>query len=513
MNLLKSLLTISTMTIVSRLFGFIRDIILARMFGASMEMDAFVIAFKLPNSLRRIFAEGAFSQAFIPILVEYKNQRGKQETNLLISNISGFMSIVLLLVTVLGIIYAPQIIFITAPGFSKNYDKFNTTVSLLKIVFPYIFLISLSALSSAVLNTWNVFYVPAISPTLLNISIIFFAIFISPYCQSPIISIAWSVILGGILQLIYQLIYLQQLKLLLIPKFNLRNLGVVRILKKMLPAMLGVSASHASIMLNTIFSSFLISGSISWMYYADRLMELPTGVLGAALSTILLPNLAKKFTVNNQKDYRSLMDWGLKISFLLTLPSAVILAILSKPLILSLFQYNKFSNFDAKMTQYTLIAYSFGLVGLIIVKVLVAGFYSRQNIKTPVTIAIITLILTQIMNLLFVNVLQHVGLALSISIAANFNAIVLYWQLKKKKLFYPQPGWRLFFIKLFISLLVMAIILLTIMQFITISNNIFLNIINLLFICIISMCTYLFMLKLFGFSLKDFYYFYDKKNL
>ena len=412
MNLLKSLAAVSSMTMFSRVLGFARDAIVARIFGAGMATDAFFVAFKLPNLLRRIFAEGAFSQAFVPILAEYKSKQGEDATRVFVSYVSGLLTLALAVVTVAGMLAAPWVIMVTAPGFADTADKFALTSQLLKITFPYILLISLASLVGAILNTWNRFSIPAFAPTLLNISMIGFALFAAPYFNPPV------------------------------------------------PAILGVSVSQISLIINTIFASFLASGSVSWMYYADRLMEFPSGVLGVALGTILLPSLSKSFASGNHDEYNRLMDWGLRLCFLLALPSAVALGILSGPLTVSLFQYGKFTAFDALMTQRALIAYSVGLIGLIVVKVLAPGFYSRQDIKTPVKIAIVTLILTQLMNLACIGPLKHAGLSLSIGLAACLNASLLYWQLRKQKIFTPQPGWMAFLLRLVVAVLVMSGVLL-----------------------------------------------------
>lgn len=452
------------MTMISRILGFIRDAIIARYFGAGMATDAFFVAFKLPNLLRRIFAEGAFSQAFVPILAEYKNQHGDEATRTFVAYVSGLLTLVLAVVTIIGMITAPIIIFITAPGFRNPVEKFELSITLLQITFPYIFFISLASLAGAILNTWNRFSVPAFVPTFLNLSMIGFTLFASPYFNPPILSLAVAVLVGGLLQLLYQLPYLKQIGMLVLPRLNLKDSGVWRVLKQMGPAILGVSVGQISLIINTIFASFLVSGSVSWMYYADRLMEFPTGVLGVALGTILLPSLSKSFTQGRYDEYSALLDWGLRLCFLLALPSAVGLCILSKPLIATLFEYGQFTHQDTLMTQQALIAYSIGLLGLILIKVLAPGFYSRQDIKTPVKIAIFILILTQLMNLAFIIPFKHAGLALSIGLAACLNAGLLFWQLRKKQFFTPQKGWLIFFSKISVAVILMAISLWFAMQ-------------------------------------------------
>ena len=464
MNLLKSLAAVSSMTMLSRVLGFVRDTIVARTFGAGMATDAFFVAFKLPNLLRRIFAEGAFSQAFVPILAEYKAQQGEEATRTFLAYVSGLLTLVLAVVTLLGMLAAPLVIWITAPGFADTPEKFALTSSLLRVTFPYILLISLASLAGAVLNTWNRFSVPAFVPTLLNVSMIIFALFLTPYFDPPIMAMAWATLVGGLAQFLYQLPHLKRIGMLVLPRLNLRDSGVWRVMKQMGPAILGVSVSQISLIINTIFASFLAAGSVSWMYYADRLMELPSGVLGVALGTILLPALSRTYAKADRQEYSRLLDWGLRLCFLLVLPCSAALALLSEPLTVSLFQYGRFDAHDALMTQRALVAYAVGLLGIILVKVLAPGFYAQQNIKTPVKIALFTLAVTQVLNLILIVPLQHVGLALAIGVAACLNAGLLFWQLRRHNLFIPQAGWTSFLLRLLIAVAVMTAVLFGLMQ-------------------------------------------------
>lgn len=464
MNLLKSLAAVSSMTMLSRVLGFVRDTIVARTFGAGMATDAFFVAFKLPNLLRRIFAEGAFSQAFVPILAEYKAQQGEEATRTFLAYVSGLLTLVLAVVTLLGMLAAPLVIWVTAPGFADTPEKFALTSSLLRVTFPYILLISLASLAGAVLNTWNRFSVPAFVPTLLNVSMIVFALFLTPYFDPPIMAMAWATLVGGLAQFLYQLPHLKRIGMLVLPRLNLRDSGVWRVMKQMGPAILGVSVSQISLIINTIFASFLAAGSVSWMYYADRLMELPSGVLGVALGTILLPALSRTYAKADRQEYSRLLDWGLRLCFLLVLPCSAALALLSEPLTVSLFQYGRFDAHDALMTQRALVAYAVGLLGIILVKVLAPGFYAQQNIKTPVKIALFTLAVTQVLNLILIGPLQHVGLALAIGLAACLNAGLLFWQLRRHNLFIPQAGWTGFLLRLLIAVAVMTAVLVGLMQ-------------------------------------------------
>ena len=461
MNLLKALAKVGSMTFVSRILGFVRDTLIARVFGAGMLSDAFIVAFKIPNLLRRVSAEGAFSQAFVPILAEYKSQRSFEETHSLINRVATWMGIILVGVTLLGMLAAPLIVALIAPGFTADHAKMQLTIELLRITFPYIFFISLVSMAGGVLNTYNKFGIPAFTPVWLNVSMIVAVLFFADHFAEPIKVLAWAVFFGGFLQLIFQIPFLKQIGLL--PKFELKrdDEGVWRILKLMGPAVLGVSVAQISLIINTIFASFLKTGSVSWLYYADRLMEFPTGVMGVALGTILLPSLSKAYASQDDVEYSQLLDWGLRLTFILAAPAAVALAVLSAPLVVALFHYGKFTGIDVLMTQQALVAYSVGLLGLILVKILAPGFYARQNIKTPVKIAVFTLVTTQLMNLVFVFGLdlKHAGLALAIGLGACINASLLYYHLRKAGIYHLQPGWLIFLVKLVVALIVMGAVL------------------------------------------------------
>jgi putative peptidoglycan lipid II flippase len=508
MNLLKALATVGSMTFLSRVLGFVRDTLVARVFGAGLETDAFFTAFKIPNLLRRLFAEGAFSQAFVPVLAEYKNRKGHEATQALVNHVATLLLLALLGVTLLGMLAAPVVVYLSAPGFYADPDKFGLTVSMLQIIFPYILFISLVALAGGVLNTYSKFSVPAFTPVLLNLAFIFGTLVMAKYFNPPVMALAWAVLLGGALQLAFQLPHLAKIGLL--PKFslNLHDEGVWRILKLMGPAVFGVSIAQLSLLINTIFASFLVTGSVSWLYYADRLMEFPTGMLGVALGTILLPSLAKSYSNQDTGEYSQLLDWGLRLTLILALPSAAALAVLAVPLISGLFYYGHFSVHDVWMTRQAVIAYSCGLLGLIMVKVLAPGFYARQNIKTPVKIAVFTLVMTQLMNLLFVFGLQlhHAGLALSIGLAACLNAALLLWFLLKGGIYQPRPGWLVFLLKVGAAVGAMSLAL----HFAMGSDDLWLHIssrwrlIRLLGLVVLGVATYFAVLWALGFRAKDF---------
>jgi len=506
MSLLKALATVSGMTLISRVLGFVRDLVIARVFGAGLATDAFFVAFKLPNLLRRLFAEGAFSQAFVPILAEYKNRRGEDDTRVLVDHVSGALAAALFIVSVIGVLAAPLIILVTAPGFTDAPGKFDLTVSLLRVTFPYIFFISLTALAGGILNTYSRFAVPAITPTLLNLSFIGFALWGAPYFDPPVTALAWAVFAGGVAQLALQVPALARIGLLPRFKLNLRDEALWRILRQMGPAVFGVSISQVSLVINVIFASFLVTGSVSWLYYADRLMEFPMGLLGAALGTILLPSLAKHHAERSAREYSELLDWGLRLTLLLATPAAAALALLAVPLVATLFQYGAFGAEDVYATRRAVMAYSVGLIGLVMVKVLAPGFYARQDIRTPVKIALVTLGLTQVMNFAFIVPLRHAGLALAIGLGACINASLLLRGLRRRDIYTPQPGWPVFLVRLALAVYAMS----SVLWLVTPGDASWLSMgaaaraAGLAWIVVLGVTTYFAALWLLGFRLADF---------
>ncbi|MGQ0512381.1 MAG: murein biosynthesis integral membrane protein MurJ [Betaproteobacteria bacterium] len=451
MNLLRALATVSSLTLVSRVLGFVRDFFIARVFGAGLVTDAFFVAFRIPNLLRRLFGEGAFSQAFVPILGEAKARQVPEEVRELVDCVFTVLFLALLATAALGVIAAPFIVHLTAPGFAEEPGKFALTVAMLRITFPYIVFISLVALAAGVLNTWSRFAVPAVTPALLNVSFIVGAAFFADRFEPPVLVLAWAVFAGGVLQLVLQLPALARIGMLPRWRLNLAHQGMRRVLKLMAPAVFGVSVSQVSLLINTVFASFLVTGSVSWLYYADRLMEFPAGLLGVALGTILLPSLSRYHAAADHDGYGRLLDWGLRLTLLLALPAAAALAVLALPLVATLFQYGRFGAADAWATREALVAYSAGLVGMILVKILAPGFYARQNVATPVRIGIITLIATQLFNAALIGPLKHAGLALAIALGALLNAALLYRGLRRHGIYTPQPGWIGFSLKLAVS--------------------------------------------------------------
>jgi putative peptidoglycan lipid II flippase len=465
MNLFKSFFTISAFTLLSRITGLLREILIARAFGAGVLTDAFNVAFRLPNLLRRLFAEGAFSQAFVPILAEYKSKQDKQNVKYLLDAVSICLSWVLVLTVLIGIIAAPILVKLIASGFHADAHTYQTTVDLTRIMFPYIGFMSMVAFSSAILNSYNKFSIPAFTPVLLNVSFIVFAMVFSGdiYMQGV------AVFIGGLLQLAIQVPALHKLGML--PRLSISYAqfkkavkfdGVKRIAKQMVPATLAVSVAQISLIINTNIASSLKAGSVSWLSYADRLMEFPTALLGVALSTILMSNLSKSIASKDYKQYSATLDWGLQFMLILTIPCAIGLFLYGEALCATLFNYGKFNAHDVEMTSKALTFYGIGIIGLIAVKILAPGFYAQQNIKTPVRIAIIVLVLTQIMNILFVPSLSHTGLALSIGLGACINAILLLIGLIKSKAYTSQfhiKNWLIFIIKIAIATSIIGMIM------------------------------------------------------
>lgn len=461
MNLLRALAAVSSLTLVSRILAFVRDVLIASLFGAGMVNDAYVLATRLPNLLRRLFAEGAFSQAFVPIFGEYKNRKGHDETKLLVDHVVTLLAIILFIVTLIGIIAAPLIIYLTAPGFIKEPEKFDLTVQMLRITSPYLFFISLVAVAAGILNSYNKFWVPAFAPVLLNVCLIGGALWLTPYFEQPVMGLAWAWFIAGFVQLAFQVPFLKKIGMLPTWSFNLKDAGVWRIIKQMGPAVFGVSIAQISLIINTIIASLLVTGSVSWLYYADRLMEFPSGLLGVALGTILLPSLSKLHANNDSVEYSKMLDWGLRLTFMLALPAALALGLIAVPLMATMFQHGAFTAHDVLMSRNALVGYSVGLIGLILVKILAPGFYARQDIRTPVKIGIVTLLATQLMNLLFVFGLQlhHAGLALSIGLGACLNSAILFHFLRKHGIYKAEPGWFTFALKLAVALTALGLTL------------------------------------------------------
>jgi putative peptidoglycan lipid II flippase len=454
------------MTLVSRIFGLLRDITLATLFGASGGTDAFLVAFKIPNFMRRLFAEGAFSQAFVPVFSEYKEKRGRIELQDLLDHVAGKLGGVLLVITIIGSLAAPGLVYVFAPGFSDEPDRFALTAELLRITFPYLFFIALVAFAGGILNSYGRFGVPAFTPVILNLCLIGAAWWLAPMFDEPLMALAWGVFAAGLLQLLFQFPSLIKLGLMPRPRIARKHEGVTKILKLMLPAVIGSSVAQINLLLDTVIASFLVAGSVSWLYYSDRLLEFPLGVLGIAVATVILPVLSSQHARASTTEFSSTLNWAMRLVLIIAMPACIGLLMLSAPVLAALFQYGEFSASDTHLASLSLMAYILGLPGFIMIKVLAPGYYARQDTRTPVRIAIIAMISNMVMNILFVAPLvlleyeaPHVGLALATTCSAYINAVMLYRGLHSSKIFIPVPGWGKLLVQIALACGLMALLL------------------------------------------------------
>lgn len=499
-RLLRATAGVSLMTVLSRVLGLVREIIFATHFGATAGMDAFLVAFKIPNFMRRLFAEGAFSQAFVPIFSQQYSQHDQSQLKQTVQYVAGTLALILFVIAVLGILSSALWIALFAPGFAHDPAKFNLAQFMLRLTFPYIFFISLTALAGGVLNTFSRFLVPAFTPVLLNIAIIAMVWYLAPHLAHPVVAAAWGVLLAGIIQFLFQLPFLYRIGMLVWPKWGWHQPVVRRLVKLMVPVLFGASVAQISLLLDTIFASFLPTGSVSWLYYSDRLMQFPLGIFGVALSTVVLPVLSKHHGRQDQEGYNRSLDWALKLVMLFGVPAASGLAILSGPLIAALFGYHQFNHFDVLMSQRSLIAFSFGLLFFIAVKVLVSAFYARQNMRTPVKIAAVAMLTNLIFNGLLIGPLAHVGLALATSISAIVNVTLLVWFLFRLKIYRPCQGWSRILIATVLATLVMGAALFWLSPLVTtwLQWHLLTRLWHLLALIALAVCLYLIVLALCG---------------
>ncbi|MEQ6886199.1 murein biosynthesis integral membrane protein MurJ [Salicola sp. Rm-C-2C1-2] len=459
-GLLRSSGIFAVFTMLSRVLGLARDIVIARYFGAGPDADAFFVAFKIPNFLRRLFGEGAFNQAFVPVLSEYREKYDTRSVHSLVNTVAGSLGFVLLVVSVLAVLGSPWITAAFAPGFIGDEARYPLAVAMLRITFPYLMLISLTAFCSSVLNSYDIFGVQAFTPVILNLSMIASAIWLTPYMQEPILALAWGVVIAGVLQLLFQLPFLARLNLLPRPRIDYRHEGVVQIMKLMAPALFGVSVSQINLLLDTILASMLETGSVSWLYYSDRLSELPLGIFGVAIGTVILPNLSRKHADESMASFSRTLDWALRSVLLLGIPAGLALCLLAEPLIATLFHYGETTTRDVFMSAQSLRAYALALVAFMLVKVLAPGFFSRQDMRTPVRIAVIAMTSNMVFNLILVWPLAHAGLALATALSAWMNASLLLRGLHREGVFRPQPGWGRFALQLLAANALMGVLLL-----------------------------------------------------
>lgn len=466
MNLLRAASTVSLLTLASRVTGLVRELLVATLYGASAWTDAFQVAFRIPNLLRRLFAEGAFSQAFVPLLAESRTRDGDAATRSLVDAVATVLFWALLLTCILGVAAAPVLVWFMASGL----QQFDGAVWMTRLMFPYIGFMSLVALSAGILNTWRRFAVPAATPVLLNLAVIGCAWGLTPWFKrwgiEPVYALAAGVLMGGVLQLGVQIPALMRVACL--PRIGMtpnrlrtawRHPGVGRVLKQMAPALLGVSVAQISLLINTQIASHSGVGAVSWLTYADRLMEFPTGLLGVALGVVLLPQLSAAKAQADTESFSGLLDWGLRLTLLLALPCAVALLVFPKALVAVLYHYGAFTDFDVNQTTSALRGYGVGLLGLIAVKILAPGFYARQDTKTPVKIAIVVLVFTQLMNLVLVPYMGFAGLAWAIGLGALLNAAWLFYGLRRAGLYTPAPGWWRLMLKVFFASAILGAVL------------------------------------------------------
>lgn len=458
-KLIKSTLTTGGMTLLSRLTGFLRDAILARFIGTGIAADAFFVAFRIPNFLRRVFGEGAFSQAFIPVFSEYKTRGDPTEIRGFIDHVAGILGAVLFVLTLIGIVAAPLIVMGLAPGFVATPDKYAMTVAMLRITFPYLLFISLVAMAAGILNTHGRFSIPAFTPVFLNLSLIGTALWLAPHLAKPVMALAWGVFIAGVVQLLFQVPFLRRLGLLPRPRLALHDEGVRRVFRLMVPAIFGVSIAQINLLVDTLLASFLVTGSVSWLYYSDRLLEFPMGVFGVALGTVILPNLSQKHARKSKVEFSQTLDWALRWALLIGVPAMVGLVVLAGPMLTTLFQYGKFGAHDVEMARRSLIAFALGLPAFILIKILAPGYYARQDMKAPVRIGVIALLANIAFNLMLVWPLAHAGLALATTLSGCLNASLLLVGLRRKGVYQPMPGWGRFLLRIAVAATAMGMLL------------------------------------------------------
>ncbi len=511
-GLLGSSVVVSSMTMLSRILGLVRDVVFSRVIGADGFADAFFVAFKIPNFLRRLFAEGAFAQAFVPVLAEYRKEGGQASVKALIDRVAGALGSVLILLTVLAVVAAPMLAGLFAPGFWGQPEKFEATVQMIRVTFPYLFFISLTGLAGAILNSYDRFAVPAFTPVWLNVCLIGAALLATPWFERPVFALAWGVFAAGIIQLFFQLPFLAQLHLLPSPKIDWQYPGVKRILKLMAPAIFGVSVSQINLLLDTVIASFLPTGSVSWLYYSDRLAELPLGVFGVAAATVILPNLSRQHVAKSPDAFNATLNWALRFVLLIAVPASVALVIVAEPALCALFyDGNAIAQRDITMSAFSLRAYALGLVAFMLIKVLAPGYFARQDMRTPVKIGIIAMAVNMVLNVIFVLLLHHyftlghAGLALATSGSAFLNAGLLFVGLRRAGVFQALEGWGRLGLMLVVSNTVMAVVLiLTLGQFGDwFAMEFVVRIGAILGVCALGLMTYLGSLFLCGFRLHD----------
>jgi len=456
-------------TLLSRITGLARDVVYASMVPA-VALEAYVLANQIPNLLRRLFAEGAFSQAFVPVVAEYRSRRSTDEVRGLVDSVAGTLGLLLLIISVIGVLIAPLIVLICAPGFrAKEGGQFDLAVDMLRWTFPYLLFVSLTALGGGVLNSYQKFALPAFSSVLLNVVMIVFAAWLSPYFEQPVMALAVGVFVGGVLQMLLVLPPLVKMGLLRWPRWNLQHEAVRRIARLMGPAIVGSSMGQLSVMISTSIASLLADGSMTWLYFADRLVEFPLGVFSIALATVILPSLSAHHATQSAQDFSATLSWAMRLVCLIVIPASVALFVLAGPLTVALYHRKEFTAYDVEMTQLALMAFSFALLGWSLIKVLAPGYYARQDTKGPVKVAMRALGLTMVLNVILVAVLaitgrlhdqgMHALLALSNGIGALFNAALLYIGLVRQGVLVREAGTRKLLVQIVVASAAMAVFL------------------------------------------------------
>lgn len=447
------------MTLISRVSGLVRDIVIATVFGSGAATDAFFVAFRIPNLFRRMFAEGAFALAFVPVMNEYKERESKIVLQQLINRVAGTLGLILLVFTALAMLAAPWVVKSFALGFGAVEGKLELTAQLLQITFPYLFFISLVALAGGILNSFGRFAAPAFAPVLLNLCMISAALGLASWFDEPITALAWGVFAGGVTQFLLLLFFVQRLGLLPKPRWGWQDSGVRRIINLMLPVMFGSSAAQINLLINTQLAATLVSGSVSWLYYSDRLLEFPVGLVGVALGTVILPRLSQEHARQSSQAFHATLDWALRWVVLIGIPAGAALATLAAPLLITLFHYGQFSDNDAHMAGLSLVALAPGVLGFLAIKVLAPGFYARQDSKTPVRIGIIAVLVNITLSLLLIGSLAHVGLALASALSALTNAGLLLALLWRRGIYRMAPQWKGFLLRIVIATAAMCAVL------------------------------------------------------
>ncbi|PKH57544.1 murein biosynthesis integral membrane protein MurJ [Shewanella sp. Choline-02u-19] len=465
-KLFRSGMIVSAMTLISRVLGLVRDVVIANIMGAGSSADVFFFANKIPNFLRRLFAEGAFAQAFVPVLTEYQEKNSDEEIRDLLGKVAGTLGVLVSVVTLVGVIASPVLAALFGGGWflawlndAPGGEKFELAALMLKITFPYLWFITFTALAGSILNTRGRFAVSAFTPVFLNIAIIAAALFLVPNVEQPEIGLAWGVFFGGLIQFLFQIPFLIREKAIVKPSWGWRHPGVTKIRTLMIPALFGVSVSQINLLFDTFIASFLMTGSISWLYYSDRLLEFPLGLFGIAIATVILPALSKRHVNAESEGFSQTMDWGVKAIILLGLPAMCGLIMLAKPMLMVLFMRGAFTYDDVEMASYSLMAYGSGLLSFMLIKILAPGYYSRQDTKTPVRYGIIAMVSNMVFNLIFAIPFGYVGLAIATSMSAALNACLLYRGLHKANVYRLSTSTIMFSVKTLVAALIMLAVI------------------------------------------------------